>query len=137
MIWSRVSILRQFLTKRSCYQIKCFSTQKTESKSVKEIKDFVLNQSKWDSNASDLKKPVLIYANENTQFYRKLFFINVGQFIFWMLFANQGITFILNKPKRSQQSQPTEQFSADASVVDKFKVLWEGNKTQLIFSAVM
>ena len=142
MILNRILLFRQFFGANSfckSVKIKGFSAlQKNESKKIQEIKDFVLNQNKLDSKSSDLKKPVLLYSNENSAFYRRLFVLNVCQFFFWIYLANVGIAFAIKKQKSKPKSKNTDKLESEVGsftkLVQDTKILWKEHSTQMLLS---
>jgi hypothetical protein len=111
---------------------KSFSSA-TKLKTVKDIKRAVLKN--LDPDHSRINKDVLIYQNENSAFFRKLFFMNAIQFCFWIYIANFAFVLYLKKPKnlsKQQMSQRLKENDKNENYFERSKILFRENWTQVL-----
>jgi hypothetical protein len=109
----------------------------TKLSTVKDIKRVALKN--LDPDHSRINKDVLIYQNENSAFFRKLFIFNAMQFCFWIYIANFALVFYLKRPKKlskEQMSQRLKENHKNDNYFERSKIIFRENWTQMLTSIV-
>ena len=138
MSFNKLLLFRQFFAKQTflkSIKLKNISTETKSDKKIQEIKDFVINQKQLESNPlKEVKKAVVLYGNENSNYFRKIFAFNCLQFLFWLYLSNSGLALILKKPKSEADRQRLE---SDKSLSNQLSYLWTHSRNQLLVSIAM
>jgi hypothetical protein len=104
---------------------------------VKDIKRAALKN--LDPDHSRINKDVLIYQNENSTFFRKLFIMNAMQFCFWIYIANFAFVLYVKKPKKLSKEQMTQRLQENHkndNYFERTKIIFRENWTQVLLGIV-